>query len=121
MARKKTKKAPRKGAIASLPKGFEAIGGFGQSWPNEDTKIGEAIQGEVVDYKYDIKTQHGKTDNMTVETKDGTVYTVWNSAGLKQFFDEDYTGVQVWLRFDGLGKKKGKRNPAKLFKTAYKE
>ena len=119
MARKKT--AKRAATKATLPKGFEPIGGFGLSWPNDDTKIGEAIQGEVTDYKYDIKTQHGKTDNMTIETKEGTVFTVWNSAGMKQFFDEDYTGIQVWLRFDGLGKKKGKRNPPKLFTTAYKE
>lgn len=124
MARKKTtrKAGPRKAATqAALPKGFDSIGGFGKSWPDDDTKIGEAIQGVVTEYHEDIKTQHGKTSNLKLESKDGEIYTVWNSAALNILFDEDYTDVEIWLRFDGLGKKKGKRNPAKLFTLACKE
>lgn len=113
------KKVTRKAAKpATLPKGFTAIGGFGVSFPDEHSKKGDAIQGQVTGYREGIKTQHGITANMTIESKDGTNYTVWESAGLAVLFEEDYTDVEVWIRFDGLGRKKGKKNPPKLFTLA---
>jgi len=122
-ARKKTaKKTTRKAAtVAALPKGFTAIGGFGKTWPDDDTKVGEAIQGVVTDYHENIKTQHGTTANLKLEAANGEVYTVWQSAALAALFDEDYTDVEVWLRFDGMGKKKGKKNAPKLFTLAVNE
>lgn len=114
------KKAASK-AEAQLPKGFTAIGGFGKTFPGDDTKAGEAIQGVVLEYQENIKTQHGVTALMRVETATGEIYTVWQSAGLAVLFDEDYTDCEVWIRFDGLGKKKGKKNPPKLFTLAVNE
>lgn len=113
--------AARKQATAALPKGFTAIGGFGKTFPGDDTKPGEAIRGVVTDYHENIKTQHGITANLKLESKDGEVYTVWQSAALGVLFDEDYTDVEVWIRYDGLGKKKGKKNPPKLFTLAVNE
>lgn len=103
---------------AALPKGFTAIGGFGQTFPDEHTKKGVAIQGVVTGYRENIKTQHGVTANMTLETKEGETFTVWESAALGVLFEEDYTDVEIWLRYDGLGRKKGKKNPPKLFTLA---
>ncbi len=113
--------AARKQTKAGLPKGFTAIGGFGKTWPDDKTKPGEAIRGVVVEYHENIKTQHGITANLKLETKDGEIYTVWQSAALGILFDEDYTDVEIWLRFDGMGKKKGKKNAPKLFTLAVNE
>ena len=113
--------ARKKAKVAALPKGFSAIGGFGKTFPDDKTKAGEAIQGVVTDYQENIKTQHGTTALLRLETKTGEVYTVWQSAALGVLFDEDYTDVEIWLRYDGLGKKKGKKNPAKLFTLAVNE
>lgn len=126
MARKKTtrrKTTARKGAVSVLPKGFTAIeSGFSKSWP-DNTKLGEVIQGIVTGYR-DVtlpKSKGGNTQIMTVEQADGTTVSVWKSAVLEPFFEDDYEGVEIWIRFDGLGKKKRGQNPAKLFTFAYKE
>lgn len=113
--------AARKKTGAQLPKGFTAIGGFGKTFPGHNTKPGEAIRGTVTDYQENIKTQHGTTALLRMETKTGEIYTVWQSAALGVLFDEDYTDVEIWLRYDGLGKKKGKKNPPKLFTLAVNE
>ncbi len=125
MAAKKTTRRKTAAKPAALPKGFTAIGGFGKTFPDlndpkksTDTKPGEAITGVVTGYRENIKTQHGTTSNMSIETKDGENFTVWESAGLAILFEEDYTDVEIWLRFDGLGRKKGKKNPPKLFTLA---
>ncbi len=118
-AKKKARKTA--GKPAALPKGFHSIGGFGITFPDEHTKKGTAIQGVVTGYRENIKTQHGVTSNLTIETKDGETFTVWESAGLAVLFEDDYTDVEIWLRFDGLGRKKGKKNPPKLFTLAVNE
>ena len=111
----------RKSKVTQLPKGFQPIGGFGASWPNDNTKGGDAISGEVLEYDEFTVTRNGKKQNaetLKLEADSGTVYTVWRSAGNGVLFDEDYTGIVVWIRFDGLGPKKRGQNPAKLFTIA---
>lgn len=110
--------AARKAKTAALPKGFTAIGGFGKTFPGEKEKPGTAIRGVVIEYHENIKTQHGTTSNLKLETKEGEIYTVWESAALTVLFEDDYTDVEIWLRFDGMGKKKGKKNAPKLFTLA---
>lgn len=126
MTRKYTrKKSP---VQAALPKGFTSIGGFGKSWPDEDTKKGAAVQGLVIEYD-SIKVTRKRggrnvtetVNNLKLETTDGTVITLWESATLKSLFAEDYTDIEIWVRYDGLGKKKHGQNPAKLFTLAYNE
>jgi len=128
MTRKKTATKKQAPAQAVLPKGFTSIGGFGQSWPQEETKKGEAVQGTVIEYDSIkvVRKRGGKNvtetvHNLKLETKDGTVITLWESATLKSLFAEDYTDVEIWVRYDGLGKKKRGQNPAKLFTLAYNE
>ena len=118
MARKK--KVVKKTGNA-IPKGYTAISSQSRSWPNEETSIGDAIEGTVIDYQYEVKTSNGTTDLLRVETKDGAVYTVWKSAVLSPLFDEDYTDYELYIRFDGHGPKKRGKNPVKLFTIAYKE
>lgn len=125
MARKKTaKKATTRKAktVAQLPKGFTAIeSGFSASWPDDATKIGDAIQGVVTGYR-DVpraKNKGGDTQVMSVEQADGVTVSVWKSAVLKPLFEEDFEGVEVWIRYDGLGKKKKGQNQARLYTIAY--
>jgi hypothetical protein len=123
-ARKETTRKTRKPTVTVLPKGFTSIGGFGKSWPNDDTKVGQAIGGTVTDYDEIAVTREGrkvKVQNLKLETPEGEVFTVWESAGLMILFEEDYTGFQVWIRYDGLGAKKRGRNQARLYSVAYKE
>lgn len=107
--------------ITQLPKGFQPIGGFGMSWPNDDTKRGEMIRGEVTEYDEVTVTRNGKktqVQNLKLEASDGQIYTIWESAGNRALFDEDYTEIEVAIRYDGLGPKKRGRNPARLFSIA---
>jgi hypothetical protein len=55
--------------------------------------------------------------------KSGERFTVWESAALVELFDqikETGEGPEVYLRFEGLGKKKPGQNPPKLFTVAIK-
>ena len=117
--------AARKTAVASLPKGYTTIGGFGKSLPNDDTKVGEALGGIVSGYDEIVVTREGKkvkVQNLKLETKEGTVYTVWESAGLTSLFgDDDYTECEIWIRYDGLSAQKRGRNPARLYTLAFNE
>lgn len=121
MARKKAKKTTRKAPAkqTALPRGYEAIAGFGQSWPNDDTKIGDMIQGTVIEFD-EVETKHGDNEVAKIETKDGTVYTFWRSATSGALFEYE-EGIEVAIIYDGLGKKKGKNNPPKLFRVGIKE
>ncbi len=119
MAGKKRKSKASK--TATLPEGFTPIGGFGVSWPGEDTKKGEMIRGIVTGYDEVIVTRNNKkteVQNLKLEAGDGSIYTVWASAGNRALFDEDYTDVEVAIRYDGLGRKKRGQNPPRLFTIA---
>ena len=55
--------------------------------------------------------------------KSGERFTVWESAALGGLFDsiaETGEGPEVYIRYDGLGKKKPGQNPPKLFTVAIK-
>lgn len=124
-ARKSKRGAARAKPASKLPKGFTAISRGGDSWPNDDTKTGEVLEGNIVEYKT-IPTKYNKKperENVAVvERADGTKVTVWESSVLEPLFDEDYTDCAVWLRFDGLSAKKKKgQNPAKLFTIGIQE
>jgi hypothetical protein len=115
------RKTARKGKVTQLPKGFQPIGGFGASWPGDDTKVGEMIRGIVTEYDEVTVTREGKkvqVENLKLEADDDRIYTVWQSAGNRALFDEDYTEIEVAIRYDGLGPKKRGRNPARLYSIA---
>lgn len=115
------KKQTRKSKKATLPKGFQAIGGFASSWPDEKTKTGDTIQGEVTSYDEIPVMRKGKkvmVELLRLAGTDGRDYTVWQSAGLRVLFEEDYTGINIFLEYLGLGPKKRGQNPPKLFNIA---
>ena len=139
-SKKKTKKTPAKAkavaeavseAVAlptgeSVPEGFEEIGGgYAPTWrPEEKRVLHGPVTGGVREVEMTIgrKKQTRRCMEVTAQ-KTGERFTVWESAALGELFDqisETGEGPKVFLRFEGLGKKKPGQNPPKLFTVAIK-
>jgi hypothetical protein len=114
----RSKKARGKTARkVTVPKGYERISGFGESWPGQDPEIGATLEGTITEFG-DFETGKGK-DKRTVqtakiETKDGKIYTVYESARLRALFEYE-EGTQVFLVYNGLGDAKRGQSAPKLF------
>jgi hypothetical protein len=127
-AAKKTAKA---NAVAlpeseTIPEGFEEIGGgYSATWkPDERKVLHGPVTGGVREVELTIgrKKQTRRCMEVTAK-KSGERFTVWESAALVELFDqikETGEGPEVYLRFEGLGKKKPGQNPPKLFTVAIK-
>lgn len=141
MAAKKTarKTANRKPATAKakaealppaedVPEGFETIGsGYAPTWkPEEGMRVLHGpVTGAVREVELTIgrKKQNRRCMEVT-QKKSGERFTVWESAALGDLFDtvtDTGEGPEVFIRFDGYGKKKAGQNPPKLFTVAIKE
>lgn len=132
--KKKTAKAAAKALPNStdIPKGMKQLGGgYADTWKPETP--GEEIQGFVTDAVKTVEfTSKRKVKGKLVEetterrvfeltTGTGERYAIWESAALVELFDlvvEHGVGLEVFLRYDGLGKKKPGQNPPKLFTVA---
>lgn len=132
MTTKKTaKKSANKSATAlpaaePIPEGFEQVGGgYAPSWKPEDQRV---LHGPVTGGVREVEMTIGrkKTTRRCMEVtakKSGQRFTVWESAALGELFDqivETGEGPEVYIRFDGHGKKKPGQNPPKLFTVAIK-
>ena len=128
------KKAPAKAAAApaalpeveAIPEGMEEIGGgYAPTWKPEERKVLHGpVTGGVREVEMTIgrKKQTRRCMEVTAK-KSGERFTLWESAALGALFDqvvETGEGPEVYLRFEGYGKKKAGQNPPKLFKVAIK-
>ena len=114
-------------AASSIPEGFKKLGGgYADTWAPE---IGDELIGivtspiKIVPLKQGRKTTDRRCMEVTANGSDAR-YTIWESATLVNLFDElgdNAEGSSVYLRFDGLGKKKAGQNPPKLFTVAIGE
>lgn len=138
MAKKAAKKkAARKTAPATadatalpegeaVPEGFEQIGGgYAPTWKPEELRVLHGpVTGGVREVEMTIGRKKQTRRCMEVTTKKGGErFTLWESAALGELFDQIVElgeGPEVWIRFDGFGKKKPGQNPPKLFKVAIK-
>ena len=115
---------------ADIPKGMKQMGGgYAPTWKPEE--VGESLHGQVsgvpreVEFKQGRKTVQRRV--MEVTDQEGNRHAVWESAALGALFDdlveagEGAEGREMYLRFDGLGKKKAGQNPPKLFTIAVSE
>ena len=134
-AKKTTKKtAPKKQAEAALPEvedipeGFEEIGGgYAPTWKPEEH--GKLLHGRVTGGVREVELMIGRKKKQTrcmeiQQKKSGARYTLWESAALGELFEtigETGEGPEVYVRFDGYGKKKSGQNPPKLFTVAIKK
>jgi len=135
MAQAKKKASKRKPAPASaslpqsqdIPKGMKAIGsGYAPSW---DVDKLPTLHGTVSSEIKTVPLKQGRktTDRRCVEVTskvDQQKHTVWESATLAELFDQliargkKVIGTEVWMHFDGFGKKKAGQNAPKLFTVA---
>lgn len=128
------KKAPAKATAAAaalpaaeaIPEGFEEIGGgYAPTWKPEELRV---LHGPVTGGVREVEMTIGRKKQTrrcmeVTRKKNGERYTVWESAALGELFDqiaETGEGPEVYIRFDGLGKKKPGQNPPKLFTVAIK-
>lgn len=110
-----------------IPEGFETLGGsYAPTWkPEEGIKVLHGpVTGGVRSVELTIgrKKQERRCMEVT-QKKSGESFTVWESASLGELFDqiaETGEGPEVYIRFDGYGKKKAGQNPPKLFTVAIK-
>lgn len=109
-----------------IPEGFEQIGsGYAPTWTPDELKV---LHGPVTGGVREVELTIGRKKQTrrcmeVTRKKDGTRYTVWESATLGDLFDqiaETGEGPEVYIRFDGYGKKKAGQNPPKLFTVAIK-
>lgn len=119
---RKTKRKTKKGKVTRLPKGFEAISGFGQSWPGEDATIGDMLVGSITDFD-EFETGKGRNkrtvQTMKVEDGDGRVYTLYESSGLRALFEYE-VGTEIAVIFEGMGRAKRGQNAPRLYRLAVK-
>lgn len=133
MAKKKTTRK----ASASLPQGNDIPAGMQRigsgNAPTWKPEVGDSLHGTVTDavkvVEFEQRRKVGgkmtteKVERRVFEVTDeaGDRHAVWESAALAELFDqvvEHGVGLTVYLRFDGLGKKKPGQNAPKLFTVA---
>lgn len=114
--------------VANIPEGMKQMGGgYAPTWTPED--IGDTIHGIVSALPKDLTLNKGKRNEnttrvMEVTTMEGDRFAVWDSAVLSDLFDEvnvQGEGIEIFIQYDGLGKKKPGQNPPKLFTVAIAE
>lgn len=117
----KSKTKTRSTGGVTLPGGYKVIG-RAPNWDFEKHSVLEGVRGETHEIKMDEGTKKERTQRNTVVTSGelGAV-TVWESATLRDFFDQTEDGDTVRLEYLGLGtaKRKGQNAP-KLFAAAVK-
>jgi hypothetical protein len=138
MTKKTAKKPARKTAPAKakaealpvsedIPEGFEQIGGgYAATWKPEEH--GKLLHGPVTGGVREVELTIGRKKQTrrcmeVTQKKSGVRYTLWESAALGELFDQIVElgeGPELYVRFDGYGKKKAGQNPPKLFTVAIK-
>ena len=111
----------------NIPEGFEQIGGgYAPTWKPEEH--GKLLHGPVTGGVREVELTIGRKKQTrrcmeVTQKKSGVRYTLWESAALGELFDQIVTegeGPELYIRFDGYGKKKAGQNPPKLFTVAIK-
>ena len=111
-----------------IPEGFEQIGaGYAPTWKPEEH--GKLLHGKVTGAVREVemtirkKTEVRRCMEVT-QKKTGERFTLWESAALTELFEtivDTGEGPEVYVRFDGFGKKKPGQNAPKLFTVAIKQ
>lgn len=108
-----------------IPEGMQQLGGgYAPTW--KPAAEGEALHGIVtggvrmVEMTIGRKKQERRCFELTTHG-DEQRFTIWESAALGELFDqvtEHGEGLEVYVRYDGLGTAKKGQNPPKLFTCA---
>lgn len=100
-----------------LPKGFKIVAGNGYAKSFFFEDIGDTLQGVVKEVRK-IKYQGKARQIMTVENDEG-IFSIWDSAQLLPLMETVEEGEEVYIRFEGMKKLKGKKE-MRLFTVAKK-
>jgi hypothetical protein len=107
-----------KDKVIEIPEGFEMVSD-GTLTETHDFKKIAIVMGKVLTMKtVPLKRGNVIEDNrmITVDTGEGTT-AVWESASLKDLFDDMVVGDNVYIRYDGDEDMGGGRQPMKKFVT----
>lgn len=105
-------------SIIAIPEGFEMISD-GTLTETHDFNMQPIVTGKVMTLKKVLLQRAGKIEEnrmITVDTAEGST-AVWESASLKDLFDEMVTGDMVYIRYEGDEEMGGGRQPMKKFVT----
>lgn len=127
-AAKRTKASKAKGngmnkwSGVALPSGYQAIANQdrGVKW---DFEAHPVLEGEVLGIRtVDVGTGRNKRESqvMNIRTKQGEVFSVWESASLAEFFKAAEEGMECAVAFTGY-QDIGRPQPMKMFSAGLKE
>lgn len=113
--------AAKKKSKAQLPKGFKPIsGGGGGAWEFKKEPVLEGTLVSIREFESKFKDPATKKYKVqkaaTIERKDGSQVTVFESAGTRALFDVK-KGKRVAIVYEGTMKIKGRAQPMKLFQV----
>lgn len=126
--RKSTKKAAKKSvknkktAAVHLPDGYKVIG-RAPNWDVDKHPVIEGVRGETKVVTLNAGTKNEKDTNcMVVVTEDLGALTVWESAGLKDLFEQTDDGDVVRVEYvETLAPRKKGQQGMRVFSCAVKE
>lgn len=127
-AAKRTKASNVKGNGTSrwsgvvLPSGYQAIANQdrGMKWDFETHPV---LEGEVLGIRtVGVGTGRNKRESqvMNIRTKQGEVFSLWESASLEEFFKTAEAGMECAVAFSGY-QDIGRPQPMKMFSAGLKE
>lgn len=105
-----------------IPEGFEMISD-GTLTETHDFVTTPIVMGKIMTMKTVLLKRGGNVEEnrmITVDTGEGST-AVWESASLKDLFDELVAGDQVYIRYEGDEEMGGGRQPMKKFVTGLKK
>lgn len=110
-----------------IPTGYKVIESGDFAPIHNFSKKGETLEGKVISIKKSTFKKYKNSRAMTLKLFDGRRVAVWSCKDLDGLYDEAQNMLtakeepEVFMTFLGLGKKKGKNNPMKLFVSGIKE
>lgn len=124
LAKKSAKKAAKKkgGKAVHLPDGYKVIG-RAPNWDVEKHPTIEGVRGETKEVTLNEGTKSEKVTNcMVVVTEELGAVTVWESAGLRDLFEQTEDGDTVRIEYvETLAPRKKGQQGMRVFSCALKE
>lgn len=105
-----------------IPAGYQQVA-TGQFPPNHDFKASPLLEGRITQIKESEQKRGKKTEKVKIlyvaEKETGEITAVWESSALEDFMSQVKAGDEVFIRFEGIQKLKG-RKTLKKFSCGYK-
>ena len=108
-----------KSALPDIPAGFKSATVTGQFGNMHNFEAEPLLLGKCTAIT-PVKTKNGKQKIMTIQKEDGSLAGVWHSYMLHDLFERKPLKRQVYIRFEGVRKVKGRKEPMKLFSCGVK-